>query len=95
MALLQSWLFTHCCLKIFIKFQGKTPQEAKDFSFKLFRIMRFLRSLKCLKTTVELTFTKQKENACSPTTACSVFQWKYPFWVNLVLRLIRICRIPW
>ena len=46
--------------------------------------MRSLRSSKCLKTTVELTFTTQKANACSPWTACSVFDWKYPFWVTLV-----------
>ena len=70
--------------------------------------MRSLRSSKCLKTTVELTFTTQKANACSPWTACSVFDWKYLFWVNLVQklkiislswnfvpRLIQICRIPW
>ena len=74
----------------------------------MFKIMRSLRSSKCLKTTVELTFTTQKANACSPWTACSVFNWKYLFWVNLVQklkiislswnfvpRLIQICRIPW
>ena len=38
-----------------------------------------MRSSKCLKTTVELTFTTQKANACSPWTACSVFNWKYLF----------------
>ena len=71
--------------------------------------MRSLRSSKCLKTTVELTFTIQKTSACSPWTACSVFNWKYQFsWVNLVQklkfislnwnfvpRLIKICRISW
>ena len=70
--------------------------------------MRSLRSSKCLKTTVELTFTTQKSNTCSPWTACSVFNWKCLFWVNLVQklriislswnfvpRLIQICRIPW
>ena len=46
--------------------------------------MRFLRSSKCSKTTVELTFTTQKVNACSPWIACSVFDWKYPFGLNLV-----------
>ena len=74
----------------------------------MFKIMRSLRSLKCLKTAAELTFTTQKANACSPWTACSVFNWKYLFWVNLVQklkiislswnfvpRLIQICRIPW
>ena len=83
-------------------------QEITNFSPKMFKITRFLRSSKCSKTTVELTFTTQKANTCSPWTACSVFDWKYPFWVhlvqklkfislswNLVLELIRICRIPW
>ena len=35
------------------------------------------RSSKCLKTAVKLTFTTQKASACSPWTACSVFNWKY------------------
>ena len=39
----------------------------------MFKIMIFLRSLKCLKTTVELMFTTQKANACSPWTAYSAF----------------------
>ena len=38
--------------------------------------MRSLRSSKCLKTGVELTFTTQKANACNPWTAGSVFDWK-------------------
>ena len=46
--------------------------------------MRYLRSLKCSRTTIELTFTTQKANAWSPWTACSVFDWKYPFHVNLI-----------
>ena len=53
--------------------------------------MRSLRSSKCLKTTVELTFSTQKANACSPWTACSVFNWKYLCWVNLVQKLKIIC----
>ena len=70
--------------------------------------MRFLRSSKCSKTAVELAFITEKANSCIPRNACSVFYWKYPFWVNLVqklkivslnwnfvLRLIQICRIPW
>ena len=75
----------------------------------MFKIMRPLRSSKCLKTPVELTFTTEKTNACNPWTACSVFDWEYLFWVNLVRnlvkiivlslnfvpRLIQICRIPW
>ena len=50
----------------------------------MFKIMTFLRCSKCLKTTVELAFTAEKANACSSWTACSVFTWKYLFWVNLV-----------
>ena len=74
----------------------------------MFKIMRSLRSSKYLKTSVELTFTTQKSNACSPCTAYSVFNWNYLFWVilvqklkiislswNFVSRLIQICRIPW
>ena len=74
----------------------------------MIKIMRSLRSSKCLKTIAELTFATKKTNACSPWTACSVFNWKYLFWVNLVQklkiislswnfvpRLIQICRIPW
>ena len=62
-----------------------------------------LRFSKCLKTTFELTFTTQKANACSPWTACSVFNWKNLVqklkiislsW-NFVPKLIQICRIPW
>ena len=49
--------------------------------------MRSLRSSKCLKTTVELTFNTQKANAYSTWTACSAFNWKYLFWVNLVQEL--------
>ena len=41
--------------------------------------MRSFRSSKCLKTTVELTFTTQKAYAFSLRTACSVFDWKYHF----------------
>ena len=42
---------------------------------QMFKIMRFLRSSKSLKTTVELTFTTQKANACDPWAPCSVFDW--------------------
>ena len=58
-----------------------------NFSFKMFQIMRSLRSSKCLKTTVQLTFTAPKRNASSPWTACSVLDLKYLFWVNLVNKL--------
>ena len=54
-------------------------QDITKFSFKIFKIMRSLRSSKTLKTTAELRFTTQKANACSLWTACSVFNWKYLF----------------
>ena len=70
--------------------------------------MSSLRSSQFLKTIVQLIFTTQKVNACSPWTACSVFNWKYLFWANLVRKLkimslnwnfiptlIQICRITW
>ena len=73
----------------------------------MLKMMRSLRSSKFLKASVELMFTTRKANACSPWTACSVFNWKYLFWVNLVQklkiislswnfvpRLIQICEIP-
>ena len=55
-------------------------QDITNFSFKIFKIMRSLRSSKCLKTTVKLTFSTQKANTCSPRTTCSFFNWKYFFW---------------
>ena len=74
----------------------------------MFKRLRSLKASKCLKTTVESTFTTQKTNACTPWIACSVFDLKYLFWVNLVQklkiislswnfvpRLIQIYRIPW
>ena len=50
-----------------------------NFSFKMFKIMRSLRSSKCLKTTVELMFTTQKGKVCSSWNACYVFNWQYFF----------------
>ena len=59
-------------------------QDITNFPFKMFKIMRSLRSSKCLEATFELTFTTQKASDFSPWTACSVFNWKYFFGVNLV-----------
>ena len=39
--------------------------EITNFSSKIFKVMRFLRSSKGSKTIFELTFTTQKANACS------------------------------
>ena len=88
------------------KIKESRSQDITNFSFRMFKMMGFLRSSKCSKTIVEITFTAQKANAGSPWTACSVFDWKDPFWVNLVqklkivslswnfvLRIIQICRI--
>ena len=51
----------------------------------MFKILRSLRSAKCLKTTVELTFTTQKVNAWNPWTACFVST--DHFRVNLVQKI--------
>ena len=71
-------------------FKTKRPrrQDITNFYLKMFKIMRSLRSAKCLKTRAELKFTTQKANTCSSFTACSVFYWKYLFWVNLVQKQI-------
>ena len=65
----------HALWKALYKFKKKEPmrQVIKNFSFRVFKIMRSLTSSKCLKTTVQSTFTTQKANARSPWTACSVF----------------------
>ena len=91
-------------------FEIKRAQEARHDQFFVQNVqnMRYLRSSKCLETTVQWTFTIQKANACSPWTACSVFDWKYLFLVSLVQklkiaslswnfapRLIQISTIPW
>ena len=96
---------------MWIGLRFKQAQEARDqeitnFSFKMFKIIRFSRSTKCSKTIVTLTFTTQKANACSllDSLFCSVvsslgkvgpkIQGASLRW-NLLLRLIQICRIPW
>ena len=96
--------------KALYSFKIKSAQAARhnQFFFQNVQKMRSSISSKCLKTTAKLTFTTQKANASSPWTACSVFNWRYLFWVNLVQklkiislcwnfvpRLIQICRILW
>ena len=95
--------------KALYNFKIKRAQEAGDnqLLFQNVQNNEILRSSKCIKTTVELTFTTQEANSSSPWTACSVFHWKYLFWVNLVQKLkiislnwnfvprpIQICKIP-
>ena len=53
----QSW--------IWLRLNEPRKQELSNFSFKMFKIMRFLRSPKCSKSIVELTFPIQKANPCS------------------------------
>ena len=43
-------------------------QGITNFFFKMFKIMRFLRSSECSETAVELSFTAQKANACIGNT---------------------------
>ena len=50
-------------------------QEITNFSFKMYKVIRSLRSSKPLKSTIELMFTTRKANACSPWTACPIFDW--------------------
>ena len=75
--------------KAVYNFKIKRVKKARhnQFSLNMFKIMRSMRSSKCLKTTFELTFATQKANYCSPWTACSAFNWKYLFRVNLVQEL--------
>ena len=86
MALLILAIYTVLFEKLYTILRYKQPMrhEITNLSFKIFIIMRFLRSLKCSKTTFELMFTTQKSNACSPWTGCFVFDWKYTFLVNMV-----------
>ena len=63
MILLIVALYTVLLEKLYTILRLKEPrrQDITNFSFKM-----FLRSSKCSKTTVELTLTIQKANACSP-----------------------------
>ena len=67
--------------KLYTILRSKEPrrQDKTNFSFKMFKIMRSLRSSKYLKATVELTFTTQKAKS-SPWTSCLFcFQLEIPF----------------
>ena len=94
-------IYTVLFEKLYTILREKEHRRHNQFFFQIFEIFQMF------KTTVELMFTTQKANTCSPWTACSVFDWKYLFWVNLipklknislswnfVPRLIQICRIP-
>ena len=108
----------HSCLrsafwKALFNFKIKRAQEARynQLVFQnVFLKKRFLRCSKCSKTTIKLTFTTHKSNACSPWIICSVFDWKYWFYIeenliqkckivcakwNLIQRLIWIRKMEW
>ena len=61
----------HYTISIYIK----RAQEARhnQFFFQNVQNNEIFEIFKMCKTTVEVTFTTQKANACSPWTACSVF----------------------
>ena len=67
--------------KALYNFKIKRAQEARhnQFFFQNIQNNEILRSSKFVETTVELTFTTQNANTCSPWTTCSVFNWKYLF----------------
>ena len=64
-------------LQTILREEEPRRQDITNFSFKLFKKLRSLRSSKCFQTTVELTFPTQKASACNPWTARSLFNWKY------------------
>ena len=75
----------------------KRAQEARvnfnpNFSFKMFKIMRFWKSPKCSKSIVELTFPIQKASPCTSLEwlFCSVV----PFLGKLVKKL-KIFGLSW
>ena len=91
-------------------FKIRRAQEARNnqFFFQFFQNNELFEIFKMFKKAVELTFTIQKANVCSPWTACSVLNWKFFFWINLVQklkvislswnfvpRLIQICKVQW
>ena len=53
--------------KLYTILRQKEPrrQDVNNFSFKMFKMMIFFRSSKCLETRFEFTFTTQKANAYS------------------------------
>ena len=72
--------------KIYTILRRKEPtrQDITNFSFKIFKIMRSLKSSKCLKT-VELRFNTQKSKRLYSLDCLFCFKLEIPFFlVNLV-----------
>ena len=103
-------LFAQYFGKLYLILRQKEPkrQDITNFSFKMFKIVRSLRSSKCLKTTVVLTFTTKKKALLLLRRLDLFSTGNTSFWVNLVQelkvislswnfipRLIQMCRIPW
>ena len=82
--------------KALYNFKIKGAQEARynQSFFQNIQNDEIFQIFKMFKTAAELTFTTQKANGCSPWTACSVFNWKYLFWVNLVQQ-IKLVGLSW
>ena len=70
-----------------LRWKKLARHKENNFSFKLFKIMRFLISLKCSKTIAELMFTTQKVNTCSSWTVY-LFCIPWPFVINLFLSVL-------
>ena len=62
-------------------FKIRRAQKVRNnqFLFQFFQNNEIFEIFKMFKKIVELTFTTQKGNVCSPWTACSVFNWKFFF----------------
>ena len=96
--------------KALYNFEIKRAQEARhnQFFFQNIQNNEIFEIFKMFKNNSWINVYYTKANAYTPWTACSVFNWKYLYWVNLVQnlkiislswklvpRLIEICRIPW
>ena len=84
--------------KALYNFKIKGAQKARyiitNFSFKMFKIMRFLRSSKCSKTTVELTLTTKKQMLVVLDLTVLFSTGNNFFCVNLVQKL-KIVSLSW
>ena len=91
-----------------LRLKGPRRPDITNFSFKMFKVMRSLRSSKCLKTTVGLTFTTKTQALLVLGQLVLFSTGNTFFWINLVQklkiislssnfvpRLIQICTIPW
>ena len=80
--------------KALYNFKIKTAQTAKNnqFLFQNYQNNEIFEIFKMFKNNCWTTFTTQKAKAWSPWTACSVFDWKYHFLVNLIKTVREKCQ---